>query len=215
MLDSIKSKFNSIFESTKRIVSNAINKIKGFFNFDWSLPRIKLPHFSISGHFSLNPPSIPHFSVDWYSKGGILNQPTIFGRNGNTLLGGGEAGKEAVLPIHLLKEYIREENLKNNGLLVKAFKEALAELNLVAENNIYLGDRKLAQIHLLKEYIREENLKNNGLLVKAFKEALAELNLVAENNIYLGDRKLAQILTDMVLKKISNRATNYELAKGM
>ena len=168
VLDSIKSKFNSIFESAKRIVSNAINKIKGFFNFDWSLPRIKLPHFSISGHFSLNPPSIPHFSVDWYSKGGILNQPTIFGKNGNTLLGGGEAGKEAVLPIHLLKDYIREENLKNNGLLVKAFKEAFAELSLVAENNIYLGDRKLAQI-----------------------------------------------LTDMVLKKIGNRATNYELAKGM
>ena len=168
VLNSIKSKFNSIFESAKRIVSNAINKIKGFFNFDWSLPRIKLPHFSISGHFSLNPPSIPHFSVDWYSKGGILNRPTIFGRNGNTLLGGGEAGKEAVLPIHLLKDYIREENIKNNGLLVKAFKEAFAELSLVAENNIYLGDRKLTQI-----------------------------------------------LTDMVLKKISNRATNYELAKGM
>lgn len=168
VLESIKSKFSSIFESAKRIVSNAIDRIRGFFNFDWSLPRIKLPHFSISGHFSLNPPSIPHFSVDWYAKGGILNQPTIFGKNGNTLLGGGEAGKEAVLPIHLLKEYIREENIKNNGLLVKAFKEALAELNLVAENNIYLGDRKLAQI-----------------------------------------------LTDMVLKKISNRATNYELAKGM
>lgn len=168
VLNSIKSKFSSIFESAKKIVSNAINKIRGFFNFDWSLPRIKLPHFSISGHFSLNPPSIPHFSVDWYSKGGILNQPTIFGRNGNTLLGGGEAGKEAVLPIHLLKDYIREENIKNNGLLVKALKEAFAELNLVAENNIYLGDRKLAQI-----------------------------------------------LTDMVLKKIGNRATNYELAKGM
>lgn len=168
VLDSIKSKFSSIFESAKKIVSNAIDRIRGFFNFDWSLPKIKLPHFNISGHFSLNPPSIPHFSVDWYSKGGILNQPTIFGRNGNTLLGGGEAGKEAVLPIHLLKDYIREENIKNNGLLVKAFKEALAELSLVAENNIYLGDRKLAQI-----------------------------------------------LTDMVLKKISNRATNYELAKGM
>lgn len=168
VLESIKSKFSSIFESAKRIVSNAIDRIRGFFNFDWSLPKIKLPHFNISGHFSLNPPSIPHFSVDWYAKGGILNQPTIFGRNGNTLLGGGEAGKEAVLPIHLLKDYIREENIKNNGLLVKALKEAFAELSLVAENNIYLGDRRLAQI-----------------------------------------------LTDMVLKKISNRATNYELAKGM
>ena len=168
VLESIKSKFSNIFESAKRIVSNAIDRIRGFFNFDWSLPKIKLPHFNISGHFSLNPPSIPHFSVDWYAKGGILNQPTIFGKNGNTLLGGGEAGKEAVLPIHLLKDYIREENIKNNGLLVKALKEAFAELSLVAENNIYLGDRKLAQI-----------------------------------------------LTDMVLKKISNRATNYELVKGM
>lgn len=168
VLESIKAKFGNIFESAKTIVSNAIDKIRGFFNFDWSLPKIKLPHFSISGHFGLNPPSIPHFSVDWYAKGGILNRPTIFGQNGNTLLGGGESGKEAVLPIHLLKDYIREENIKNNGMLVKAFKEALVDLNFVAENNIYLGDRKIAQI-----------------------------------------------LTDMVLKKMSNRAANYELAKGI
>ena len=145
-LESIKSKFSSIFESAKSIVKNAIEKIKGFFNFSWSLPKIKLPHFSISGKFSLNPPQIPHFSVSWYKNGGILNRPTIFGQSGGRLLGGGEAGKEAVLPIHLLKDYIREENIRNNGLLVQALKEAISELSLVAENNIYIGDRKLAQV---------------------------------------------------------------------
>lgn len=145
-LEAIKSKFSSIFESAKTIVKKAIDKIKGFFNFSWSLPKIKLPHFSIKGKFNLNPPSIPSFGVSWYAKGGILNKPTIFGRSGDNLLGGGEAGKEAVLPISLLKDYIREENRANNGILVGAIKEAMSELNLVAENNIYIGDRKVADV---------------------------------------------------------------------
>ena len=145
-LEAIKSKFSSIFESAKTIVKKAIDKIKGFFNFSWSLPKIKLPHFSIKGKFNLNPPSIPSFGVSWYAKGGILNKPTIFGRSGDNLLGGGEAGKEAVLPISLLKDYIREENRANNGILVGAIKEAMSELSLVAENNIYIGDRKVADV---------------------------------------------------------------------
>lgn len=145
-LEAIKSKFSSIFESAKTIVKKAIDKIKGFFNFSWSLPKIKLPHFSIKGKFNLNPPSIPSFGVSWYAKGGILNKPTIFGRSGDNLLGGGEAGKEAVLPISLLKDYIREENRANNSILVGAIKEVMSELSLVAENNIYIGDRKVADV---------------------------------------------------------------------
>lgn len=145
-LNAIKDKFRSIFDSAKNIVKSAIDKIKGFFNFSWSLPKIKLPHFTIRGKFSLNPPSIPTFGVSWYAKGGILNKPTIFGQSGGRLLGGGEAGKEAVLPISLLKDYIREENRVNNGVLVGAIKEAMSELNLVAENNIYIGDRKVADV---------------------------------------------------------------------
>lgn len=145
-LNAIEDKFRSIFDSAKNIVKSAIDKIKGFFNFSWSLPKIKLPHFTIRGKFSLNPPSIPTFGVSWYAKGGILNKPTIFGQSGGRLLGGGEAGKEAVLPISLLKDYIREENRANNGVLVGAIKEAMSELNLVAENNIYIGDRKIADV---------------------------------------------------------------------
>lgn len=158
-LNAIKEKFQTIFDKAKNIVKSAIDKIRGFFNFSWSLPHIKLPHFSISGKFSLNPPSIPHFGVSWYAKGGILNKPTIFGMSGNNLLGGGEAGKEAVLPIHTLKDYIREENMANNGILVGAIKEALSELNLVAENNIYIGNRKIADVvtEMVAEKMRDRS----------------------------------------------------------
>ena len=88
----------------------------------------------------------PEIPVSWYANGGILNRPTIFGANGDSLMGGGEAGKEAVLPIDLLKSYIREENLKNNSILAALIAEAMKELPLVAENNIYLGDTKLVSV---------------------------------------------------------------------
>lgn len=103
ILGNIKNKFSSILEGAKNIVSNAINRIKSFFNFSWSLPKLKLPHISISGSFSLTPPSVPHFGIDWYKKamddGMIMNQPTIFGYNAksNQFLAGGEAGSETVV----------------------------------------------------------------------------------------------------------------------
>ena len=98
ILENIKSKFTSIFDKCKNVVKNAIDKIKSFFNFKWELPKIKLPHFSISGKFSLNPPSIPKFSVSWYQKGGIFDNPTLFGYGGR--IGGlGENGAEAIVPL--------------------------------------------------------------------------------------------------------------------
>lgn len=109
ILDGIKNKFQSIMDGAKNIVSGAIEKIKGFFNFSWSLPKIKLPHFSISGKFSLNPPSIPHFGVEWYKDGGIMTNPTAFGMNpktGNAMVGG-EAGAEAIVPLSQLWEKMR------------------------------------------------------------------------------------------------------------
>ena len=114
ILDSIKAKFSSIFDSAKNIVGNAIDTIKGFFNFSWSLPKLKLPHISISGEFSLKPPSVPHFGIEWYKKAMdnpmVLDSPTIFGYNPatGTLLGGGEAGKEVVAGADMLKTMIRE-----------------------------------------------------------------------------------------------------------
>ena len=111
ILNGIKNTFTNVFNNVWSFVQGIVNKLKSIFNFSWSLPHIKLPHFSISGSFSLNPPSIPHFSVDWYKKamnnGMILNSPTIFGKSGNHLLGGGEAGPEAVVGVSSLMDMIQ------------------------------------------------------------------------------------------------------------
>lgn len=88
----------------------------------------------------MTPPELP---VKWFASGGILNRPTIFGRNGDQMLGGGEAGAEAVLPVDLLRKYIREENQANNASLAALIQAALEEMSLVAENNIIVGDKKL------------------------------------------------------------------------
>lgn len=58
-----------------------------------------MPHPYISGHFSLNPPSVPSFGINWYATGGIMKNPTAFGINGSRLMVGGEAGEEAILPL--------------------------------------------------------------------------------------------------------------------
>ena len=114
ILGNIKNKFSNIMYSAKNIVSNAINRIKSFFNFSWSLPHLKLPHISISGSFSLTPPSVPHFGIEWYKKamddGMIMNQPTIFGYNAksNQFLAGGEAGSETVVGTQNLMDMIQE-----------------------------------------------------------------------------------------------------------
>lgn len=137
---------NAVFGGIKSFIAGVVDSIKGFLSFDWKLPKIKLPHFKIKGGFSLTPPKTPKFSVKWYAKGGILNSPTIFGSNGNSLMGGGEAGKEAVLPIDLLRSYIREENQGNNEVLAQMIAEAMSRIPLTVENNIQLGDKKLADV---------------------------------------------------------------------
>lgn len=133
---------NKIFNGVKAFLKGAVTEMKGFFNFEWKLPKIKLPHFKASGEFSWSPLKFPSISVDWYANGGILNHPTIFGNNGESFMGGGEAGKEAVLPIDLLRNYIREENQANNETLVALIADAIQTLRLTAENNIYIGDKK-------------------------------------------------------------------------
>ena len=97
--NAIKSAIERPINAAKQAVANAISAMRSKFNFHWSLPHLALPHPYISGHFSLNPPSVPHFGISWYKSGGIMTRPTVFGASGNTLLAGGEAGAEAILPL--------------------------------------------------------------------------------------------------------------------
>lgn len=117
VLNAIGNKFTSIWNGAKTTVSNAISHIKGLFNFSWSLPKIKLPHFSVSGSFGWSWDGgiqLPHISVDWYKKamgaGMVLDSPTIFGYNAKTgkFLGGGEAGSEVIVGAKNLLSMIRE-----------------------------------------------------------------------------------------------------------
>lgn len=86
VFDSIKSGIQQKIESARDFVRNAIEQIKGFFNFSWHLPHIALPHFSMVGQFSLNPPSVPHISVSWYKKAYeqpyLFDKPTVVGAMG-------------------------------------------------------------------------------------------------------------------------------------
>lgn len=110
-LENLKEKFRSIFETVKNTVKSGIDKIKSFFKFEWSLPKLKLPHFKISGSFSLNPPKVPSFGISWYAKAMneplLLNGATIFGMNNGKLLGGGEAGSEMIVGTNKLMEMMR------------------------------------------------------------------------------------------------------------
>lgn len=140
----VGKKFKETGEDIVDFFKGLGKKIGDFFSFKWL--DIKLPHLKISGDFSLVPPRVPKLSVKWYAKGGILNKPTLFGQNGGELMGGGEAGPEAVLPIRLLKEYIREENNLNNKNLVSAFMEALKTLDISPDVSVYIGDGKLTKV---------------------------------------------------------------------
>lgn len=92
VFNAVKNTISNVMDRAKNIVSGAINKISGFFTgANLTLPKIKLPHFSISGSFSLNPPSIPHIEVEWYAKGGVFEKPSV--------IGVGEDGQEAVMPL--------------------------------------------------------------------------------------------------------------------
>lgn len=167
VVDFVKSagkKISGIAEDVGEFFSGVMDKIKSFFSFDW-LPKIKLPHFSIKGKLSLAPPSVPKLSVKWNAEGAILKRPTIFGmdRNGN-MQGGGEAGKEAVLPIEKLKLYIREENQLNNKELISLMKDVFEGITLLAENNIYIGDRKFMDV-LTEMVIKRIDQKQTSKMV--------------------------------------------------
>lgn len=134
-------------EAAKNAVKGIIDKITGFFSgMKLELPKIKLPHFKISGKLSLPPPSVPHLSIDWYKEGGILTKPTVFGMNGSSLMAGGEAGKEAVLPLKGF--YDQLEHILSSRMNTGKMEQYLAVIANNSSKGIYLEDGTLVG-HLL------------------------------------------------------------------
>ena len=143
--NAVKTAIMTPINAAKDAVSKAVGTMKSVFNnCSLRLPHIPLPHFSITGKFSLMPPSIPHFGVSWYAKGGILDGATIFGAKGNRLLGGGEAGPEAVLPLADFYSHL-DKSLESAGASDDALDRVIALLTIIAdkaEKEIYM-DRKM------------------------------------------------------------------------
>ncbi|MFU2163776.1 phage tail tape measure protein [Streptococcus pluranimalium] len=146
----VKNTISNAINGARDAVSNAINAIKNLFNFQIRWPHIPLPHFRVSG--SANPldwlkGGIPRISIDWYAKGGILTKPTAFGVNGNSLMVGGEAGKEAVLPLN-------EQTLGAIGRgIAKTMTSNLPAIQITITGNTV---REEADLHRLAELVGEK-----------------------------------------------------------
>ena len=143
-LHAIYSNVNTTFTNIKSSLQRAIIELKGLFNFEWSLPRIKVPHFKLEGQFDVEAGTVPRISVEWYKKAMndayILQSPTIFGMAGGKLLGGGEAGSEAVVGTEKLADLIKTAVASVSGgstvIPVYIGQERIEEIVVRANQNV-------------------------------------------------------------------------------
>lgn len=151
----IKETINSYMNLAKDVVKNAIDKIKELFNFEWKLPDLKLPHFTIEGAFSLNPPSVPTLGIEWYAKAMndpmIMNSPTAFGINSlGQIMAGGEKGSEVVSGTDTLMNMIAAAVASQNKGVIDAlyalqdvlllYLPQLANMQLVTDTGTLIGE---------------------------------------------------------------------------
>lgn len=145
--NAIKSAMTSPIEKARDTIKGILEKVKGFFPVSVGnlISDIKLPHFSISGKFSLDPPSVPHISVSWYKQGGIFDAPTIAGI--------GEAGPEAVVPLDRFWDAIESSNRQT-------------ELLLIRQNQILL--------QILSETMKEKDFRVDGMWAGRYVNSLVK-----------------------------------------
>lgn len=151
--NSIKNAIMTPINAAKDAVQKAIDKMKSAFNFSWSLPKLKLPHVSISGKFSINPPSVPKFGISWYSKGAIFKRPTVLGGMGvGDAHNGIGSNAEAILPINKLPQLLGLDKQNNSGNL---------SLNIENFNNNREQDIK-ELVEEIAFYLRRKNIAIGG-----------------------------------------------------
>lgn len=157
----IKSMITTPIEAAKNVVSGIIDTIKGLFNFNLkfpsiSIPHIPLPHFSLSGSFNPLKGQIPSIGIDWYANGGILTKPTIFGANGNSLMVGGEAGKEAVAPLSDLMAYVEKAVANQMGSMSSNFAQMIQLLTIIASKDMSLNMDGKAVMQIIDQHMQTQ-----------------------------------------------------------
>ncbi|MGX7009031.1 TP901 family prophage LambdaSa04, tail tape measure protein [Lactococcus chungangensis CAU 28 = DSM 22330] len=142
IFNGIKDAFINPLETAKGVIKGIVDAIKGFFSFSITWPKIPMPHFSINPAGweigDLLKGKIPSLGVDWFADGGILTKPTIFGQNGNSLMVGGEAGKEAVAPLSDLMEYVEAAVANQIGDMSSNFAQMIQLLSIIASKELAL-----------------------------------------------------------------------------
>lgn len=157
----IKSMITTPIEAAKNVVSGIIDTIKGLFNFrlkfpDISIPHIPMPHFSLSGSFNPLKGQIPSIGIDWFANGGILTKPTAFGMNGNNIMVGGEAGKEAVAPLSDLMAYVEKAVANQMGSMSSNFAQMIQLLTIIASKDTSLNMDGKAVTAIVDSYMNTQ-----------------------------------------------------------
>ncbi|MBO5524269.1 MAG: phage tail tape measure protein, partial [Roseburia sp.] len=192
-LTGIKDKFDEKITGAANIVKSGIEKIKNLFHFSWKLPNIETPHFTVAGKFSLKPPSVPQITTKWFAEGGVMTSPTIFGSSGNELLGGGEAGDEAILPLSSLwdkmGQFIHTE--MNGG--ESAEKSESSYFNTITQ-------REMRSVSSLKE-VAGSSIKEKHVTEKEGKTVIQKLEIKVD---------LKNIKELKMLEKLINELTDAQ-----
>lgn len=170
VLDNVKSSFQSKLDAAHSVVSGFVGKLKSAFSFNWKLPDLKIPHISISGGVApfgiAGKGSLPSFDIQWYAKGGVMTKPTIFGASGGNLLGGGEAGDEAILPLSALwdklRQFIQEEINPDNDRDTKSVGSGIVQaLSRKETKTLEKKDNSVTE----KELVRYSD-RNRGTVIE-------------------------------------------------
>lgn len=153
----IKTAMETPIENAKNKIKSIVDTIKGFFsNLNISFPNIPLPHFSVSPSgwkvADLLQGTIPSLGISWYAKGGIMDGITPFGLNGNQLMVGGEAGKEAIIPL--------EKDTRGIELIASKLEE-----NMHSENSVVIQEKMNTIIKLLEMLTGMKIVLDSGAMV--------------------------------------------------